>query len=223
MTNETQVPESLKAVEAETASNAALKQAVKQNAGTRAARRAEESPKPLPPPIPMPDDPVGIGESVDAEAEYADSIANAPAIAEATRKTLDDTYRVYVMCREQHLPHHPPQGIFLLTHPSGNDVPWNGWYSRYKKPNEKYYQSDVMCQACALEDRSTVLVAVEKTSPEGDLRVNPRFLMRVAKDRKRAMVEREHRVRTLGFASVNGGRADALARAKAAGFEVYDA
>lgn len=217
-----EVPAALQSVADETQRNAALKQAVKQNAGRRAAVKAEESPKPLAPPIPMPGEESDVQEAVDAEREYAAQVAAAPAMAAAQRASLDKTYLVYVKCREQHLPHHPPHGIYLAAHPDGDMVTWDGWYSRQKKLGERYFPADVVCQVCALENRVTVLVAAEKTSPEGNIRINPRFLMRVARDRKRALIEGEHRVRRLGFDSVNGGRRDALNRAKAAGYEVYD-
>lgn len=217
-----EVPPELQAVSAQTEQNRALKEAVKQNAQGRRSKAQAEQATALPPMIPMPDDPVAIAQSVDAEAEYAAQIAQAPAIDAARRSKLDETYLVYIKCDKGHAPHHPPHGIYLTGHPVNLEVPYTGWYSRYKKPGAQYWPNDVVCQACALEERSSPLDrAVEKTSPEGNLKINPRWLYRRAKDPKRALIEGEHRVQALGHAS-ESGRRDALARAKAAGYEVFD-
>jgi hypothetical protein len=221
MPNDPEVPPVLQAVQTETAQNAALKEAVKRNASNRRAGAQAEQPV-IAPLIPMSDDPAAIQATLDAESEYARQIEQAPALDESRLSKLDETYLCYVKCRGGHEAHHPPHGIYLVKHPATPDVPYTGWYSRYKKAGERYYPNEVMCQACALENRSMPLEAVEKTSPEGDIKINPRFLMRRARDPKRAAIEGEHRVFDRSLASTNGGRRDALAKAKAAGYEVHD-
>lgn len=220
MPNDPEVPPVLQAVATETAKNAALKEAVKANAGGRASRA--QALAPVPPPIPMPGDEEGIKATLDAASEY-DSVMGTPAVDATLRQKLGETYRVYVNCRESHAPNHPPHGLYLVNYPDSGEVPYDGWYARYKKPDERYYPNEVLCQVCALENRSVPLQGVSKTSPEGAIHIEPRALMRVARDQKRAQIERQHRVFLSGYESVNGGRRDALARAKAAGYEVHDA
>lgn len=217
-----EVPAALAAVEAETKRARSTKQAVKDLAARRQAQKDEASPPKLAPVIPDPDDPAAIDATISAEEEYARQIEQAPKLAAELRTKLDDLYLVYVRCRQTHAPQHPAHGIYLKGHPETDTVKWSEWRSRQKKMDERYYPADVMCQACAIENRAMPLEAVEKVSAEGDIRINPRHLFRRAKDPKRAAVEGEHRVWNLGRDSVNGGRRDALLRAKAAGYEVLD-
>ncbi len=223
MPNEPEVPAALQAISSETEKGKQLKEAIRQNAGVRAVKGADAKTPDLAPLIPMHGDPEGIAAAMDAEAMYNQAIAEAPAMAETQRKKLDKAYIVYVKCREGHAPHHPPHGIYLTEYPVTESIAWDKWQARYKKADERYYPLDVMCQVCALENRAIPLSTVTKASSEGDIVVNKRFLWRRPRDPKRAAIEGETRVFEMGMETQNIGRRDALAKSKAAGFEVLEA
>jgi len=221
MTNqEPSVPRVLQAVEAETAEMRATKDLVRVAGARRAAKAQAEAP--LAPMIPMTDDPTAIAATVSAEEQYQAMIAAQPAIDEAKRVKLSTAYDVFVKCRQTHAPNHPPHGIYLTEYPSGGSIAWDKWKARYKKADERYFPLDVLCQVCTLEGRSMPLDAVTKTSPEGDITINQRFLWRRPRDPKRLALEGETRVFDLGMDTQNIGRRKAIQKAIDGGCEVLE-
>jgi hypothetical protein len=196
-------------------------------AAARAARDAEKAAKTSSaagPMIPMSKDDAGIAAAASAEALMLEMEANVGVIDEARWKKLDETYHVFVRCRNTHRTGRVAHGIYLSEYPRTTSVPYTKWYARKVKedPAQAYYMPRVYCQACLLDNIQFPLDAVRVVSPQGDLEIDPRWICRRPKDPKRALVEGETTVFTRQLESQNMGRREALARSRKEGFEVYD-
>lgn len=195
-------------------------------AAAKAARAAEKaaSAATMAPLIPMSTDDEGIAAAAEAEALMLAMEAQVGQVDEGRWAKLNETYHVFVRCRNTHRTGRVPHGIYLKEYPRSTRVPYDGWYARKVKedPSKPYFMPTVYCQACLLDGHQFPLDAARVVSPQGDLEIDPRWLCRRPKDPKRAAVEGETTVFARQLESQNMGRREQLARSRKAGFEVYD-
>ena len=96
----------------------------------------------------------------------------------------------------------------------------NEWRSRTKPRWETACFEPPFCQVCFMQTGERQALDIEVIpNTNGNFKVNPRWLFRIAKDAKRRAIEGEHRALSMGD-SRDQGRNEAMARAAAAGLEV---
>lgn len=165
--------------------------------------------------IPMPEH---EAEFYDAKKELEKAVVAKVERIKSDIDVEDKTHLFFYRCRRCNL-----HAFYFTVNPSrtGGIVKQEAWYSTYKRKNELFYMMTgrPLCQSC-LANGEKIEVPVAQANSDGSFIPEDRWVFARARDPKRLAVEGEFRAKALANESQNTGRNAAMARAKAAGYEV---